>query len=152
MSDLKDRFSTEEQTKLRNPIKIFKGFLEYRRLVKLNKTFFEQKYGLNIDRALRLWTVMDLNSVPSEITSKLTYFDIKDREFRKYLKSFSADLPKIDMFDMVNLYDVAPNDARKTVGITFGYKHYNNVLLILWLAGLTVLTVAAITALLIFIF
>lgn len=131
------------QVRERNPFRIVRGFFLYVKLVKLNKNYFEQKYGLNIDRAYRLWTVIDLNTVPDEIAKKLTYYDIKEREFMKYLKAFSDDLPKLDMFDLVNVYDVTPNDGKRTIGVTFGYKNFNNVILIVTLIGLGLLTLAA---------
>lgn len=115
-----------------NPIKTFKFFFIYKQNIKKNEKYLNTKYGLNIDHISRLWTVVDLSNMPKEIKAKLGPNSAVEIELKKYMKTFNDDLPKLELDELVNMYDlkVMPNNR---FGITFGYSYYNNMFIYAWI-------------------
>ncbi len=118
----------------KNPLKILKYFFIYRKNIKTNKKFLANKYGLNIDRINRLWTVIDLSTIPKEVRAKLGADSAVETEIKKYLKDFNDDLPKMELDELVNMYDIEVL-SRDKFGITFGFSLYNNLFVYLWILG-----------------
>lgn len=122
----------------KNPIKILKFFSIYKKNIKLNEKFLNKKFGLNIDNIYRLWTVVDLSSIPKDIRLKLGDNSAVETELKKYLKDFNDDLPKIDLDELVNIYDIKVLGTNR-FGITFGFSLYNNLLIYAWIVGVILL-------------
>lgn len=118
----------------KNPFKILKYFFIYRKNIKTNEKYLGRKYGLNIDRINRLWTVIDLSTIPKDIQLKLGADSAVETEIKKYLKDFNNDLPKIELDELVNMYDIEVL-SRDKFGITFGFSMYNNLFIYLWIIG-----------------
>ncbi len=100
--------------------RIIKFFFIYRKNIHKNKAYLLTKYGLNIDRLDRLWTVLTLVDVPEQIR-ETQGIGLYSSEIKKYTKNFNADLPKIDLFELVKPYELKKID-NDNYGITFGYS------------------------------
>lgn len=129
-------------------IKSLQLFKAYKKGIKLNQQYLLEKYGLNIDMVHRLWTVMDLSDAPSEMVQQYGSA-LSEYEYNKYIKNILADLPRLELNELVNIYEVKKVDKNK-FGITFGFSQFNNVTyyLIKWIS-ITTLIVALILTLII---
>lgn len=132
---------------MRNPFKIIKYFFQYIKRIKDNKAYLESQYGFNIDRAYRLWTVIDLRDIPKDLVKTLTKENYENREIEKFVTKFNADLPRLGLDDLVHFYDLKRINNLPVWGISFGYSLYNNVLLYLWFLGVILLTLGCIVTL-----
>lgn len=128
---------------MRNPFKIIKYFLQYKKRLKDNKVYLETTYGFNIDRVYRLWTVIDLRNVPEDLIKSLTKENYENREIEKFISKFNSDLPRLGLDELVNFYDLKRINNMPVWGITFGYSQYNNVFIYLWLTLLLILIISA---------
>lgn len=106
-------------------IKSIKLFWAYRKNIRLNEKYLAEKYGLNIDLADRLWTVIDLSEAPKEMVQQYGPA-LSEFEFNKYMREFQADLPRLDLHELVKRYEVKRVDTNK-YGITFGFSQFNSV-------------------------
>jgi hypothetical protein len=125
---------------MKNPFKIVKYFLIYRKNILLNRVYLENKFGFNIDRVNRLWTVIDLTSIPKEVKEQLTDEALEVTEIKKYIQSVNDNLAKLNLDELVNMYDIKL--IRKNMwGISFGFSMYNNVFIYLWFYGIITLLI-----------
>ncbi len=108
--------------KLIRAIQLFKV---YKKGLKMNEKYLLEKYGLNIDQVYRLWTVMDLSDAPKEMVQQYGAA-LSEYEYKKYIKTLLADLPRLELNELVNIYEVKKVDKNK-FGITFGFSQFNNV-------------------------
>lgn len=132
---------------MKNPLTILRYFFIYKRQIKKNKKYLETNYGLNIDSIYRLWTVIDLSSVPEEVEKKTGLDAVIETELKKYIYKFNKDLGFLELNDLINVYEIKKiNDYM--YGVTFGYSLYNNLLLFMWALGIVI---ASITTALFFI-
>jgi hypothetical protein len=108
--------------KLIRSLQLFKA---YKKGIKINEQYLFEKYGLNIDLVDRLWTVMDLSDAPKEMIQQYGAA-LSDYEYNKYIKTLLSDLPRLELNELVNIYEVKKVDKNK-FGITFGFSQFNNV-------------------------
>ena len=135
-------------------LKLFKSiklFHVYLKSIKENEKYLAERYGLNIDKIGRLWTVLDLSDIPPEIVKQFGA-GVKEMEYNKYITAFFADLYRLELEEFVKQYDLK-NVSKTQLGITFGFSKFKNEYYYLakWsIIGL--LSIAAIITLLILIF
>lgn len=100
-------------------------FFVYRSNILKNKDYLQIKWGLNIDNVNRLWTVINLIDAPEEIKKEFGARQFAENEIKKYISKFKSDLPKLELDELVNVYEIKRIDSDNW-GITFGYSLYNN--------------------------
>jgi hypothetical protein len=119
-------------------ISIFKKiklFREYKKSIKLNRTELEQKFNIRIDRANRLYTVVN---VPEEIIGEpynLRKTDI-DKISEKFIKEYSTEVSKfldsINLKEMYEFYKIEKVNKYAYL-VIFGFslfrsnEYYNNI-------------------------
>lgn len=123
-------------------------FFVYRRNVLKNREYLSARYGLNIDSVYRLWTTITLADAPPEVKEKYGKA-LAETQIKKYIATFNADLIKLELDELVNLYEIVPVDS-DNYGITFGYSQMRNEKFIATGIGVIVALIAiAITLLII---
>jgi hypothetical protein len=121
-----------------------KFFNTYRKNVLKHRDYLKNKYALNIDRAYRLWTTIVLADAPAELKEKLGRAFV-ETELKKYVQSFNKDLPKLELDELVNVYEIVRIDD-DNYGVTFGFSLYNNVKFLVILFTVLLLVVAVLVS------
>jgi hypothetical protein len=122
-------------------------FFAYRKNIILNKTYLLNKYGLKYNFIYELYTTIVLTDAPSEM--KQQYGNaLASHEIKKYIKNFNFDLEKLELQELVNIYEIKKiNDD--LYGIAFGYALMKNIKIYLYLL-LHIIGIVALVAFLIF--
>jgi len=124
-----------------------KFFFIYRKNVLKNRIYLQDKYGMNINMMLEMYTTLTLADAPKDLKEKLGKA-LVEMELKKFIALVNADLLKLDLDELVNIYEIKRiNDDNW--GIAFGYKLANNTRLIL---SMTVAVLAVIASLCVLIF
>lgn len=135
--------------------KKIKLFYTYRKLIQQNKTELETMFNIRVDKAQRLYTVLN---IPEELIGEA--YSIKksdiDRISETYLRQFSSELSNyLDSKNLQELYDVYEIQKvdKYSYLLVYGFslfksqKYYN----ILYYGVIPGIVVSIITSLLIFI-
>lgn len=106
-------------------------FFDYRKSIKNNKVYLMNKYGLDHNKIYELYTTIILTDAPAEMKQQygtaLAAYEIK-----KYISNFNKDLEKLDLDEIITLYEIKRiNDD--LYGIAFGYKLMKNKTVYLYL-------------------
>jgi len=128
-------------------IKLFrtiKLYFQYRTNIKINEEFLFSKYGLERNGIYELFTTIVLNDAPDEMKQQYGSA-LADHEIKKYINNFNNDLPKMDLEELVNIYEIKKINE-DLYGITFGYSLMSNKRMIALLIG-GVLAIPALIAL-----
>lgn len=117
-------------------IKLFRTinlYFQYRKNIKINKEFLFNKYGLEYNGIYELYTTIVLTDAPEEMKQQYGSA-LADYEIKKYIKNFNNDLPKMDLEELVNIYEIKKiNDD--LYGIAFGFSLMSNKRMIALLVG-----------------
>lgn len=124
-----------------------KFFFVYRKNILKNRVYLEDKYGFNINLLLEMYTTLTLVDAPKDLKEKLGKA-LVEMELKKFIAMVNADLPKLELDELVNVYEIKRIDDDNW-GIAFGYKLANNTRLILSMV-IAVLLVLASLCLIIF--
>jgi hypothetical protein len=109
--------------------RIIKFFFVYRKNILKNRKYLEDKYGFNINLLLEIYTTVTLVDAPAELKEKMGKA-LVEIELKKFIGLVNADLPKLDLEELVNVYEIKRIDDENW-GIAFGYALANNTKLIL---------------------
>lgn len=101
-----------------------KFFLVYRRNILKNRTYLSEKFGLNISWIYEMYTTISLIDAPRELKEKYGAA-LPEFEIRNYIKSFNASLPKLELEELVNVYEIKKLN-NTDYGVAFGYSLANN--------------------------
>lgn len=108
--------------------RIIKFFLIYRKNILKNRKYLEDKYGFNINLLLEIYTTITLADAPDELKQKYGKA-LAENELKKFIALVNADLPKLELDELVNVYEIKRIDDDNW-GIAFGYALANNRILI----------------------
>lgn len=125
---------------MKNPFKILKYYWIYRKQVLKNSKYLAKQHYLNIDNINRMWTVIDLSTIPKDIIDKVGKDAAVYTEIKKYINTFNRDLGYLELNELVNVYEIKSLENTR-YGITFGYSLYNNILLHLWFLAIILLII-----------
>lgn len=117
-------------------IKLFrtiKLYFQYRENIKINEEFLFTKYGLERNGIYELFTTIVLSDAPDEMKQQYGSA-LADHEIKKYINNFNNDLPKMDLEELVNIYEIKKINE-DLYGITFGYSLMSNKRMIALLIG-----------------
>lgn len=126
-----------------------KFFFTYRKNILKNLQYLSEKYGLVSNIWLELYTTITFVDAPPEMVQKYGKTALVEKELKEYITKLNSDLPKLELDELLNLYEIKKLDDNN-YGIAFGYALANNTILILS-ALLFVIAVITGVALLIFI-
>lgn len=125
-----------------------KLFFHYRKMLKNNREYLANKYSLDYNRLYELYTTIILTDAPDEMKQKYGKA-LADFEIKKYITNFNKDLPKMELEELVNIYEIKKiNDD--LYGIAFGFALMSNRKMYLLLSGIILLLVLLITCGIIF--
>ena len=124
-----------------------KFFFVYRKNILKNRKYLEDKYGFNINLLLEMYTTITLAYAPKDLKEKMGKA-LVEIEIKKFINLVNADLPKLELDELVNVYEIKRVDDDNW-GIAFGYALANNTKLILSML-FTILIVLAGLCILIF--
>lgn len=110
-----------------------KFFFVYRKNILKNAAYLEEKYGFNINLLYEIYTTISLNDAPKELKEKFGKSFVES-ELKKFITLINADLPKLELDELVNIYEIKKID-NDNWGIAFGYSLANNTRLILFMLG-----------------
>lgn len=104
--------------------KSFRFFNVYKKNILKNETYLSEKYGLEFNTWFELYTTIDLSDAPQNLIDQYGSA-LAEHEIKKYINSFNNDLPKLELEELVNLYEIKKiNDL--LYGVAFGYSLMNN--------------------------
>lgn len=124
-----------------------KFFFVYRKNILKNRIYLQDKYGFNINLLLEMYTTITLADAPKDLKEKMGKA-LVEIEIKKFINLVNADLPKLELDELVNVYEIKRIDDDNW-GIAFGYSLANNTKLIL---SMTLTVLLVLTALCILIF
>ncbi len=124
-----------------------KFFFVYRKNILKNRIYLQDKYGFNINLLLEMYTTITLADAPKDLKEKMGKA-LVEIEIKKFINLVNADLPKLELDELVNVYEIKRIDDDNW-GIAFGYSLANNTKLIL---SMTLAVLLVLTALCILIF
>ncbi len=105
-------------------IKSFRFFNVYKKNILKHETYLLEKYGLELNTWFELYTTIDLSEAPDNMVEQYGTA-LAEHEIKKYINAFNNDLPKLELEELVNLYEIKKiNDS--LYGIAFGYSLMNN--------------------------
>lgn len=122
-----------------------KFFFIYRKNVLKNRIYLQDKYGMNINMMLEMYTTLTLADAPKDLKEKLGKA-LVEMELKKFIALVNADLPKLELDELVNLYEIKRIDDDNW-GIAFGYKLANNTRLILSMTAAVLAVIASLCVL-----
>ena len=112
-----------------------KLFREYKKSIRLNRTELEQKFNIRIDRADRLYTVVN---IPEDVIGEpynLRKTDI-DKISEKFIKEYSTGVSKfLDSINLNEMYEFYKIEkiTKYSYLVVFGFslfrsnEYYNNI-------------------------
>lgn len=104
--------------------KTIKLFFVYKQNIIKNKEYLLNKYGLEYNKLYELYTTIILNDAPEEMKQQYGSA-LADHEIKKYIQNFNTDLEKLDLEELVNIYEIKKiNDDM--YGIAFGFSEMSN--------------------------
>ena len=111
-----------------------KFFFVYRKNILKNRKYLEDKYGFNINLLYEIYTTIVLTDAPADLKEKYGK-SLVELELKKFIALVNADLPKLELEELVNIYEIKKID-NDNWGIAFGYSLANNTQIILIMLGL----------------
>lgn len=102
-----------------------KFFSIYRKNIINNKKYLLDKYGLEYNRLYELYTTIILTDAPDEMKQQYGSA-LAEHEIKKYISEFNYDLPKLELEELVNVYEIKKLDNPDYYGITFGFSLISN--------------------------
>lgn len=116
--------------------KKIKLFIEYKKSLRKNKVQLESEFNIRIDRAFRLYTVLnipkDLVSEPYNLR-KSDIDGISDTYIREYIQSLSTYLNSIDLAELYDFYEAVKKVDKYSYLIIIGFKPFNSVRFNRWI-------------------
>lgn len=93
---------------------------------KLNKAkkYLTDKYGFQYNLLYEFYTVLNLVDIPDTVQQQYGNA-FAQVEIKKFIKLINDDLPKLDLTELVNVYEVKKLDEYN-YGIAFGYSLISN--------------------------
>lgn len=122
--------------------RIIKFFFIYRRNILKNRIYLEEKYGFNINLLYEIYTTITLTDAPEDLKKKFGKSFVES-EIKKFILLVNNDLPKLELNELVNLYEIKKID-NDNWGIAFGYALANNRILVI---SMTAFVLALLTCL-----
>jgi len=110
-----------------------KFFFVYRKNILKNRIYLEEKYGFNINLLYEMYTTITLTDAPKDLKEKYGKSFV-ELELKKFIALVNSDLPKLELDELVNIYEIKKID-NDNWGIAFGYALANNTRLILFMLG-----------------
>jgi hypothetical protein len=113
-----------------NIFKKIRLYREYKSAIKSNRVRLESDFGIRIDRANRIYTVLN---VPEESFGepynlrKSDIDTISERFIREYVSKLSTFLNEIGLSELYDFYEPIKKVDKYSYLIIFGYKPFNSV-------------------------
>jgi len=101
-----------------------KFFKIYKKNILKNKEYLFDKYGLEINFWYELYTTINLVDAPSELKQKYGSA-LAEYEIKNYIKSFNADLSKLELDELVKRAEIKKID-NDNFGIAFEFSIISN--------------------------
>lgn len=114
-----------------------KFFFIYRQNIQKNRKFLEDKYGFNVNLLYEIYTTVTLVDAPKDLKEKFGKSFVES-ELKKFIALVNADLPKLELDELVNIYEIKKID-NDNWGVAFGYALANNTRIILIILTLVLL-------------
>jgi hypothetical protein len=132
-----------------------KLYIEFSRTIKKNKVAIESNFGLRIDRASRLYTVLnipeDFFGEPYNLR-KSDIETISENYIREYIGKMSEYLNSLGLSELYDFYEPIKKIDKYSYLIVIGFKPFDSVLFnkILWLRLVPILASVSIISLIIY--
>ena len=113
-----------------NIFKKIRLYRAYKSSIKENRVRLESDFGIRIDRANRIYTVLN---VPEESFGepynlrKGDIYIISERFIREYVSKLSTFLSEIGLSELYDFYEPIKKVDKYSYLIIFGYKPFNSV-------------------------
>ena len=101
-----------------------KLFFVYCKNLNKAKKYLNEKYGFNYNLLYEFFTVINLIDIPKE-TQQQYGSSFAQVEIKKFIKLINEDLPKLELNELVNVYEIKKIDEYN-YGIAFGYSLLSN--------------------------
>ena len=108
--------------------KKYKLFRDFKKIIKLNRNELEQRFGIRVDRAYRLYTILN---IPEELigeafTLRKSDIDrISEPLIREYTSGLSTYLNSIGLNEIYDFYEVR-KEEKLAWKIVIGYKFFRS--------------------------
>jgi len=113
-----------------NIFKKIRLYREYKSLIKKNRVRLESDFGIRIDRANRIYTVLNIPEESFGEPYNLRKGDIdiiSERFIREYVSKLSMFLNEIGLSELYDFYEPIKKVDKYSYLIIFGYKPFNSV-------------------------
>ncbi len=112
-----------------NFLKKIKFYQEYKKSIKSNKSTLESEFGIRLDWANRMYTVLNVPDVlgepynlrPSDVNK------MSEKYMSDYLGKLSAYLNSIGLSELYDFYNPPQKVDKFSYLLIIGYKHLNSV-------------------------
>ncbi len=113
-----------------NFFKKIKLYREYKKIIKENRVLLEANYSIRIDRANRLYTVLNIpeeNFGEPYNLRKADIDTISERFIREYINTLSSFLNERGLSELYDFYEPIKKVDKYSYLIVLGYKSFNTV-------------------------
>ena len=113
-----------------NIIKKIRLYRDFKSAIKKNRVRLESDFGIRIDRANRLYTVLNVPEESFGEPYNLRKADIdiiSERFIRDYVSNLSSFLNGIGIAELYDFYEPIKKVDKYSYLIVFGYKPFNSV-------------------------
>jgi hypothetical protein len=113
-----------------NLFKKIKLFWTYRQITRVNKVNLESKFGLRLDRADRMYTVLNIPESIFQEPYNLRSSDIEvlsQKYVKEYISEVSKYLGEIGLGELCDFYEPIKRVEKYSFLIVLGYKPFNSV-------------------------
>jgi len=113
-----------------NFFKRYRLYSSYKKAIRKNRVNLESMFGIRIDRANRLYTVINLPEENFEEPYNLRKSDIdsiSETYIKEYIRRLSEYLNSIGLSELYDFYEPIEKKAKYSYLIVLGFKPFNTV-------------------------